>query len=373
MEHLPPFYYYLLYSVFFILSIFFSTLVNGLFLKFSRTLGIRNEDNQQVVRWATTAKPSVGGFSFYILFLISATVYAIFNFSGHNEFNLQLVGLVLSCSMGFLLGLADDAYNTVPSLKFAGQLICAIVLITTGIVIEVSDSFPVNALFTIIWVVGIMNSINMLDNMDGIAATVAGLIMIGCLGVLALEHKFFSVQTFMMIGVVGGLVGFLIYNFNPAKIYMGDTGSQFIGVLLAGLSITLLWDHRDPSLHGVQFKQFILPSLAFVMPLMDTLTVFVHRIARGQSPFVGGKDHTTHHLAYLGLTDRQVLYMLGGLSLICNGAAVLVYHYYEKIMPLGTLLILTGLVVLFLVIQFIYLQGKPVVEKTMTPEETVKI
>src|SRR5687767_6500369 len=108
---LSPLGFYLLYGGFFVLAVLFSTMINGLFLKFSRTPGIRQIENENVIRWASTAKPSVGGFSFYILFLISASVYAIFRFSGQDEFNLPLVGLMLSCSLGFLVGLADDAYN----------------------------------------------------------------------------------------------------------------------------------------------------------------------------------------------------------------------------------------------------------------------
>ncbi len=355
---LSPIGYYLLYSGFFVLSVLFSVMVNGLFLKFSRTLGIRQQENQNAIRWASTAKPSVGGFSFYILFLISVSVYAIFRFSGQDEFNLPLVGLILACSLGFLLGLADDAYNTVPSLKFAGQLLCAVILVASGIVIDLTESFSINAIFTVGWVVGIMNSINMLDNMDGVAASVSGVIMIGCLTVLEVDQHFFSVQTFMMIGVIGGIIGFMVYNFHPAKLYMGDTGSQFLGVLLAGLSISLLWNHREPSVAGFQFKQLLIPSLSFVMPVMDTLTVFIHRLRRGQSPFVGGKDHTTHHLAYLGFTDRQVLYVLAGLSVICNGIAVVVYYYFNYISSPITFLILASLIILFIVLQFIYLRGK---------------
>src|SRR5687768_13640786 len=102
MDQLPQIYYYLIYSGFFVLAVVFSAMINGLFLKFSRTLGIRQAENVNIVRWASTAKPSVGGFSLYILFLISATVYALFEFQGRNEFNLPLVGLIMSCSLGFL-------------------------------------------------------------------------------------------------------------------------------------------------------------------------------------------------------------------------------------------------------------------------------
>ncbi|HZG01790.1 MAG TPA: MraY family glycosyltransferase [Chitinophagales bacterium] len=359
MDQLTPFYAYLVYTGFFVLAAIFSAMINGLFLKFSTTLGIRQADNIKIVRWASTAKPAVGGISLYILFLISATVYSLFEFSGKDVFNLPLMGLIASCSLGFLVGLADDAYNTVPSLKFAGQLICAIVLVSTGIVIDLTDSFALNALFTVLWVVGIMNSINMLDNMDGIAAVVSIAIMTGCLAVLALSDRFFTVQTFMLIGVIGGLVGFLVYNFNPARIYMGDTGSQFLGVLLAGISIMLLWNNREPGVGGFQFKQLVMPALAFVMPVMDTATVFLHRLRRGQSPFVGGKDHTTHHLAYIGFTDRGVFYMLGGLAFVCNALMAMAFGLFDRVTSVTTFVALMGLVILFLVIQFFYLRAHP--------------
>src|ERR1035437_8252456 len=129
-------YFYLAYAVFFLLAVVFSTLINGLFLKFSRTLGIRQNQNQSVFRWASTAKPSVGGFSFYIVFLISVTAFAVFNFTQRPFRIEQRIGLLLSCSLGFLIGLADDAYNTNPLLKFVGQLMCAVVLIVSGVVIN---------------------------------------------------------------------------------------------------------------------------------------------------------------------------------------------------------------------------------------------
>ena len=368
MDQLTPFYAYLVYTGFFVVAAVFSAMINGLFLKFSTTLGIRQSENINIVRWASTAKPAVGGISLYILFLISATVYALFEFSGKDVFNLPLMGLIASCSLGFLVGLADDAYNTVPSLKFAGQLVCAIVLVSTGIVIHLTDSFAVNAFVTVVWVVGIMNSINMLDNMDGIASIVSVAIMAGCLGVLAISDRFFTVQTFMLIGVIGGLVGFLVYNFNPAKIYMGDTGSQFLGVLLSGMSIMLLWNNREAGVGGFQFKQFVMPALAFVMPVMDTATVFIHRLRRGQSPFVGGKDHTTHHLAYLGLSDRVVFYILGGLAFACNALMATVFVFFNDIGPVGTFVMLMGLVILFLFIQFVYLRAHPPVAKAALHE-----
>ncbi len=347
----------IVYLLFFILSIIFSVLINGIMLRFTKTLGIRQPEN--MIRWATTAKPSIGGISFYILFLISASVYAIFRFSNQNEFDLPLIGLILSSSCGFLLGLADDAYNTVPSLKFAGQLICAILFVSTGITIDITGYFAIDALFTVFWVIGIMNSVNMLDNMDGITTSVSLSILVCGLVFLALQHYFFSVQTFLMIGVCGALIGFLFYNVNPSKMYMGDTGSQFLGVFLAGVSILLFWNHRQPGIEGFQFKQFIIPMLSFTVPIMDTATVFIHRIRRGQSPFVGGRDHTTHHLVYHGLKDRQVFYILFLISLLMNALAVLVFICFENITSLVTFLIFMAFIILFLLVQFMYLTANP--------------
>lgn len=347
----------LIYLVFFILSISFSIIINGIMLRFTKTLGIRQPDN--LIRWATTAKPSIGGISFYILFLISASVYAIFRFNNQNEFNLPLIGLILSSSFGFLLGLADDAYNTVPSLKFAGQLVCAILLVTTGVMIDLTGYFAIDALFTVFWVVGIMNSVNMLDNMDGITTSASLSILFNGLAFMAFQKNFFNVQTFLMLGVSGALIGFLFYNINPSKMYMGDTGSQFLGVFLSGISILLFWNHRQPGVDGFQFKQFLIPIYAFALPIYDTTTVFIHRLRRGQSPFVGGRDHTTHHLAYHGLTDRQVFYVLFAFSLLMNIAAFFIMKYFIDINSLMTFLILMLFIILFLILQYIYLSAKP--------------
>ena len=134
-----------------------------------------------------------------------------------------------------------------------------------------------------------MNSINMLDNMDGISAVISAIIFLTCLVNLALEANFFNIYSFILMGAIGAIIGFMVYNFNPSKIYMGDTGSQFLGVLLSGISIILLWKYRETSGPAIQFKQILFPLLAFTVPIIDTTTVFYRRLARGQSPFVGGR------------------------------------------------------------------------------------
>jgi len=140
--------------------------------------------------------------------------------------------------------------------------------------------------------------------------------------------------------------------------YMGDTGSQFLGMFLAAISILYLWNFRDPEGAFVQPKQFLIPLLLFIVPLIDTTTVFIRRLARKQSPFVGGRDHITHHLAYLGLSDRMVAIVLGSVSLL---SIVLVYFYHQNFDDLHNWFIFLGFayfVLLFGIIQILYNRGK---------------
>jgi UDP-GlcNAc:undecaprenyl-phosphate GlcNAc-1-phosphate transferase len=293
------------YGVFFTVSIVFSFLINRIFLRFVKTLGIRNQDDT-IIRWGTQSKPAVGGFSFYIIFLLSIITYSIFFDSNQVFLSKEFIGILLSTMLGFLLGLADDAYNTKPILKFLTQVTCGIILMVTGTQISISYIESINYLITIFWVVGIMNSLNMLDNMDAITTTVSISIMLSALTVLVFHHQLNSVYFIILTGVIAALTGFLYFNWHPSKMYMGDTGSQFIGVFLAAIGIKLFWNEAPPSGDLISARNLLLPMLVFIMPIIDTTCVTINRLAKGQSPFVGGKDHTTHALVYLGLSDKQV-------------------------------------------------------------------
>lgn len=287
-----------------------------MFLKFSSTLGTKNSGGE-IIRWSSTSKPAIGGISFYILFLASVASYAVFftpEETGSN-YNVKFVGLLLSMALGFLVGLADDAYNTRPLLKFSVQFLCAIVLIYSGIYIHVFESNWLNYFLTVLWVVGIMNSINMLDNMDGITTMVSLFILLIIIVMVFMEHDYNNIHLIVLVGVLASLTGFLFFNWHPSKMYMGDTGSQFLGVFLSSMGIMYFWnDYYAPNAAVVLSKQFIIPLIAFIVPIIDTTVVVVNRVSRGQSPFVGGRDHTTHSLAYLGLSDRQVAYIFAGIS-----------------------------------------------------------
>jgi UDP-GlcNAc:undecaprenyl-phosphate GlcNAc-1-phosphate transferase len=328
-----------------------------LLLKFSKTLGDRDEQ-RRVIRWASTVKPSVGGFSFYMLFLISLSIYGLFDFSGNEYMSKHLLGLVFSVNVGFLIGLADDAYNTYPILKFSGQLLCGIFLVATDTMIHATGIYSIDVLLTLTWVVGMMNSINMLDNMDGLSGTVSLGILFGCLMVMVVSNNLASFYSIMLLGVSGAIVGFLYYNWHPARVYMGDMGSQFLGTFLSAISIQILWPFHDPDGPTFQFHQFLIPLVAFSVPLIDTTTVFIRRLARGQSPFVGGKDHISHHFVYAGLTDKQVTYLLGGLSFLSGLIAALLVWWFEHGNSEIAVYFYIYLLLLFITVQFFYVKGK---------------
>ena len=324
-----PDYYFVVYLLYFIVSGIFSFLINNLFLKFVKTLGIRNQDDT-VIRWGSQSKPAVGGFSFYIIFLLSIIIYPVFFDSSQVFLNKQFIGILLAGMLGFLLGLADDAYNTRPLLKLFTQITCGIILLVTGSEITLSYVNIINYVITIVWVVGIMNSLNMLDNMDAISTTVSISIILCALTVMLFHQEYNSVYFIIILGVMASLSGFLFFNWHPSKMYMGDTGSQFLGVFLAAMGIRYLWNAEPPSGDLISARNLFLPLIVFLMPIIDTTTVVINRLSKGKSPFVGGKDHTTHALAYLGLSDRQVALVFWAVTLMSLLLVVIMEKYLKQ-------------------------------------------
>jgi len=335
-----------IFSFFFVSVIIFTIIINTILLRFSTNLGIRDKETT-LIRWSSTSKPSLGGISFFIVFFISLSAYSIFFDSSHVMRNASALGLIITCLIGFLMGLADDAYNTKPLLKFSAQVFCGVLMILTDNYIQITPFDWLNYTLTIFWVAGLMNSINMLDNMDAITTSVSIFIILMMLCVLAINQNYNGLEFFVLLGVGAGLIGFLFHNWHPSKMFMGDTGSQFLGVFLAWFSIKLLWNAHDYFGQPVQFKQFSCVLIAFAIPLIDTGIVSINRIRRGQSPFVGGRDHTTHHLSYMGLSDSQVAMVFIGLSAISLLIIVAILRFVENWETLYTILCAGYFVILF--------------------------
>lgn len=314
--------YILIYAGFFIFTIVVALMMNGLFLRFSRNLGIRSESD--LIRWSSTQKPSLGGITFFFLFLISIACYSVFFPYKFIPTDTPMLGLLGSVTLAFLMGLADDAYNTRPLLKFLVQALCGLIVANTGFLIALTGNEYINIAFTVFWVVAMMNSINMLDNMDSITAITSLFILLQAFLVLFMSQDYYNAHMIIIIGVGGSLLGFLFYNWHPSRLFMGDTGSQFLGIVLAIFGIQYFWNHPDINHEYIRSKQLICVGLGFLIPIVDTTTVVINRLLKRKSPFIGGKDHTTHHLSYLGLSDSQVAMTYAGISMVSTVLIVVI-------------------------------------------------
>jgi UDP-GlcNAc:undecaprenyl-phosphate GlcNAc-1-phosphate transferase len=343
--------------LYFTLALLLGLGLNIILIRFSRKLGaISAGAGSDQIRWASKAKPLVGGIAFFLVFLLAIVAHALQN--GTQAEPLQsYIPLLLASLIGFIVGLSDDAYNTRPMLKFVGQVFCGLLLISFGTYIQLFGIPMLDYALTLFWVVGIMNSFNMLDNMDAVSSIFSFGVIVVALFVLAGQSQYGTLMWSTLLALAGAHVGFLILNWNPSKLYMGDTGTQFLGVFLAYIGIRYFWNMpaADGQFHFSQ--QVLMPLLAFVMTIMDTTFVTVARIARGQSPFVGGRDHITHHLVYLGVADRWVPVITGSVGLT---GGILAVVFSQVITPWTSGLALLSaafLVVLFGTFALLYRRG----------------
>ena len=331
-------YVFLVYAEFFVCITLFGLVINTVLLKFSKTLGIRDKENT-MVRWNPISKPALGGITFFMAFLVSTGCYGIL--FDHNELfkNGEVISMIGALCLAFIMGLADDAYNTKPWLKFFVQIACGSILIFGSLkfeneqnfIIQIFETDVLNFLMTILWIIGIMNSINMLDNMDGITAITTIFILITTLFFIGFENGFEDFDFLVIIGVLASIISFLFYNWTPAKIYMGDSGSQFLGLLVAILGIKYFWNSSTYlSNEMLPSKQVMMVILVFILPIVDTTSVFINRISRRQSPFIGGKDHTTHHLSFLGFNNTQIIFIFSGIAFLSSLIAAILYRFVAE-------------------------------------------
>ncbi|MBL7981954.1 MAG: undecaprenyl/decaprenyl-phosphate alpha-N-acetylglucosaminyl 1-phosphate transferase [Flavobacteriales bacterium] len=338
---------FLIFSGLFFAALVFSLLIFSVFMRFARTLGIRERDHM-LVRWSSSSKPAFGGIGFFILFLVSFTLHGvIFPGEARQVLRPELLGLLAATSLGFLMGLADDAYNTRPLLKFIAQVLCAVLLIVSGTFIDLFEAQWANMLLTVLWVVGMMNSINMLDNMDGITTSVSITILAaGCMAIMV-SGPFDPAYMVLMIGTIAALFGFLFFNWNPSRMFMGDAGSQFLGVFLAFVGIRFFWNAPSPLGAWEAERQILAPLMVFLLPIVDTTVVSINRISRGSSPFVGGRDHTTHHLSYAGLSDAQVALTFIGISVLNVFLTFVMFKFIAVWQNMHTIFYVTYALVVF--------------------------
>ncbi len=246
-------------------------------------------------RWHQSTPAFFGGVPIWVaLITLSAVVVP---WSDHLLW--KLLGI---SSLVFFLGLIDDIYSLRPRTKFLSQLIAAALVLGCGVMYPLRAQVAFNIVFSMIWIVGIINAFNLLDNMDGLSAGVGLISAVYLVLFYAASGSF--INCVLVALVAGCLAGFLVFNFNPARIFMGDSGSLFIGFLLA---IGSLLDVTHVS--GVPALVFA-PVIMLAIPIFDTFFVSVTRRIRGQPVSQGGTDHSSHRLVRLGLNERNAVLLL---------------------------------------------------------------
>ena len=219
----------------------------------------------------------------------------------------------------FLVGLIDDFVHLKPYQKLAGQLLGAAAVVSLGLVLPWTGSFALNTVITFFWLVGVTNAVNMLDNMDGLAAGVAAIAAFFLALNFGLNGHWGEAVT---LGVfAAALAGFLVFNHNPASIFMGDCGSMFIGFFLASAALlSSSLGGRSRSVVAV----LAVPVLVLFIPIFDTTFVTLARKLAGRAASQGGRDHTSHRLVALGLSERHAVWMLYAFASLAGVLALLV-------------------------------------------------
>ncbi|MDP2957927.1 MAG: hypothetical protein Q8N53_15980, partial [Longimicrobiales bacterium] len=242
-------------------------------------------------------------------------------------------GLILGATVAFLVGLVDDFVHLSPVPKLLGQVVAAAVLLLSGIGVWLTGVYAVDAAISLLWFVALTNAMNLLDNMDGLAAGTAAIagaylailfFLEGALGLAILSFGFSA-----------ALVGFLAHNYPPARIFMGDSGSLFLGLFLAGLALA-----PAPGLSRSLAAVLAAPVLILGVPILDSTLVTVGRILEGRPVSQGGKDHTSHRFVALGMGEKPVLWLLWGMAAV-GGSIGLLLRSAER----GTALLLGGVLV----------------------------
>ena len=261
-------------------------------------------------RWHKKPTAMLGGTAIWLSVVITILVFSLRTpYSKH---------ILLASSFLFVVGLIDDLIHIKPYQKLIGQILGSAFVVYYGLSLPWTGSIVLNMALAIFWLIGITNAINLLDNMDGLAS---GIAIIGA-GFLALSfvNSGQYTEALTLLIFAAALLGFLVYNSNPASIFMGDCGSMFVGFFLASSALMNVSGGRSRSFLPV----LAVPILVLFIPIFDTTFVTVLRKLSGRSASQGGRDHTSHRLVALGMSERKAVLMLYGFASLSGLLAILV-------------------------------------------------
>ena len=228
-------------------------------------------------------------------------------------------GLILPALVIAIVGLLDDIYQLPPWPRFISQsvvgVITSFILYLSGAGVEIFDNQFLNSSATILWVVTMINALNFIDNMDGLATCISIVASLALFTLSYLSNQYLVAA--LSLEIFASCLGFLFWNKKPASIYLGDAGSLYLGFLLAAISIRIDLDNDSAPIRALVL------ILILAIPVIDTTQVVVSRIIKGKSPFLGGRDHISHLLLNRGLSQRAVLFILTSLATLFAIVAIL--------------------------------------------------
>lgn len=261
--------------------------------------------------------PRMGGLAIFFGFLLSALIFV--------PMTPPMRGMLLGGVVIVVLGIFDDIYALGAKLKLVVQIVAALIAVFSGnLITDLSNpnvfsadlywhlgwlAIPV----TVLWIVAMTNAVNLIDGLDGLACGVSSISSLTLLVIALLVGEPYVAM--MVAALAGGCLGFLPYNMNPAKIFMGDTGSTFLGYVLAVISVQGLFKMYT-------LISFVVPFLLFGLPIFDTCFAFIRRIAHGQSPMHADRSHVHHRLIDMGLSQKQAVAVLYVITAILGLSAV---------------------------------------------------
>ncbi len=310
------------YGLAFIIAMTLVMYVTPLTIRVATTFKIHDTPDGRLKKH-TRPTPYLGGLAIGAAFIIT---FSLLSTQALLSANAQAMGLMAGGSMMLLLGLYDDLVNLSPAVKFFGQLLAAVVLYKAGVRIEIAALGPTaNLAVTVLWVTGITNAFNIIDVMDGLASGVA---LIGALFLFVISLLIGDSKTvpFMAIVLAGSLFGFLRFNFAPARIFLGDTGSLFIGFMMGALSMLVSYSVHNP-------LAVLTPIVLLAVPIFDTGFVAWHRARKGIPFFRGSPDHFALRLSHAGWGRRQTVLRTYGVAVLLGVLALVVVFGQAAFVP----------------------------------------
>ena len=298
----------------FVIAFLISLLGMPLVIKFANKNGIVDKPNDRKIHKKPV--PLLGGTAIFIGFIIPFVIFSNIDF--------KIISIAVASTILVAVGMFDDIYDVKAKKKLVIQILCSALVVVAGIRVNISEyitanvylAFLIDGLISICWIIGIINAVNLIDGLDGLAGGVSLIASIAFIIILEREGLDY-IGYIIALSLAGAILGFLLYNFYPAKVFMGDMGSTFIGFLLSILSIISLDIPEKPA-------SVVAPIIILAVPILDTGLAILRRIALRQSLFSADKNHFHHRLVAKGFSQRQAVAIIYSLAVLAALVGVIV-------------------------------------------------